>query len=432
MTDMAHKMIRSKIKIAAVATLMLLPMSSVICAPSHSGHKQPQSSLLEQCQGTNVLASVHCGRVPTPVFAKQGVLWLVFAQHGHVYLTQSLDRGATFTAPRVINVVPERIHNDGENRPKIALGLQGDLYVSWTEKTAGKYTGNVRFSRSLDGGKSFSIPITVNNDRSLISHRFDSLVVDGSGRIFITWIDKRDFVAAKTSDTPYSGAAIYYAVSGNRGESFPSNYKLVDHSCECCRIALDLDVQGTPVALWRHVYPVNVRDHAIAYLDVDASPIEETPLRATNDGWIMDGCPHQGPDLAVDRQNKAHLTWFTRGKRNAGLLYGRFDLEKKRLDTQHVLDGGSGASRPRVAVTVNGEVVTAWLRFNGIETELLFSHSSDNGGTWRESHPLASTANASDQPLLLVHEDRVYVSWHTAAEGYRLIEVSTKDAVHAL
>ena len=408
----------------ALASLLVF---SAALAATHGHGKSQGGSLLAECQGADTLPSPHCGQTPTPAFDQHGRLWLAFVQHGHVYLTHSDDQGASFSPPLVVNRAPEPVSSDGENRPKLAVGPGDEIYLSWTRKIPGRYAGNVRFSRSLDGGQSFSIPVTVNDDLAPISHRFDSMILDDQGRIFIAWIDKRDLAAAKQAGTEYAGAAIYYAMSDNRGESFAFNRKLTDHSCECCRIAIDLDADNQVVTLWRHVYPVNIRDHAIARLGADTPPIQGQPVRATDDGWQVDGCPHHGPDLSVDDQHKAHLAWFTQGEKNKGLMYGRFDLKSQQLEFQHSIDSTSAASRPQV-LAVDGSVYSAWKAFNGISTDLMVSVSEDGGQHWTAPLIAAQTENGSDHPLLITNGNQVFVSWHTLAQGYRLIPALQKTA----
>lgn len=410
-------------RLHVICGLMLLGIS-IAQAATHKHPKSPVDSLLKECQGVNALPSPNCGRTPTPAFAKDGRLWMAFVQNSHVYVTHSNDLGQSFKPPMVVNRVPEVIYSDGENRPKLMLGPQGNIYVSWTQKSQGRYAGHIRFARSVDGAKSFEEPLTVNDDLAPISHRFESMAVDSQGRIYITWIDKRDLAKAKKSKVKYTGAAIYYALSEDHGRSFAFNRKVADHSCQCCRIAMDVDANDDVIAMWRHVYPVNIRDHAITRLRVDTLPISGMPVRATNDGWQVEGCPHHGPDLAVGNGNKAHMAWFTQGKKNTGLMYGRFDLASQSLDVQHSIDAASTASRPQVAVAA-GRVYTAWKIFNGDKTELRVRISDDDGLTWSAPHTMAQTADGSDFPVLLTHGDKVYVSWHTRAEGYQLIQVTS-------
>ena len=138
-----------------VIGLALLAMNASEAKMSHDGAKK---SLLPECMGDSALPSPHCGRVPTAVFGKDGKLYVVFSQNGHIYLTISVDQGETFRSPTAVNSIPELIYDDGENRPKIVLGKSSEIFVSWTHKTPGKYSGNVRFSRSLDGGRTFDEP----------------------------------------------------------------------------------------------------------------------------------------------------------------------------------------------------------------------------------------------------------------------------------
>lgn len=394
---------------------------SVCQAAGH--HHAPQGSLLPACQGASALPSPDCGETPSPAFDSKGRLWVAFVEHGHVYVTHSTDTGRSFLPPRVVNPVPEPIYSDGENRPKIALGTKGGLYLSWTKKIEGQYAGDIRFSRSLDGGKRFSEPVTVNDDHAPISHRFDSLSVDHQGRIFIAWVDKRDLQAAKEAGKEYSGAAIYYAMSDDQGASFAFNRKLADHSCECCRVVTDVDAKGV-VALWRHVYPGNLRDHAIARFGPHASPIKGLPPRATDDGWRVDGCPHHGPDLSLDGHDKAHMVWFSQGSKNRGITYGRFDLASERLDFEVPVD--ARGARPQV-LSLGARVVVAWKSFDGEQMELRVMESADRGKNWGKPRVLARTANGSDYPFLLARGEKIFVSWQTRAEGYQLIPVETAE-----
>lgn len=386
-------------------------------------HKGPAQSLVEACLKSSALPSPHCGRTPTSVFSENGDLHTVFSQHGHIYYTKSADQGKTFTASTAVNRTPENIYDDGENRPKIKFGLNGEIYISWTHKTPGRYSGDVRFSRSLDGGQSFDHPITVNSDRAITSHRFDSMSVDKQGDIYLVWIDKRAKNQAKSEGKKYPGSAIYFAVSQNSGESFNANRKLVDHSCECCRIALDNDSNGQVVALWRHVYPTNVRDHAIALLSPNTSSIKGEPVKASNDQWVIDGCPHHGPDLSIDQDNRAHMVWFTQGKRNQGLTYGRFNFAKQTTELEYAIDKTAAASRPQVYA--NGQqVYLMWKRFNGKSMQLLNSYSRDAGKTWSKPVSIANTLNDSDHPDWVVSKQGLFAAWHTQSEGLSMIKVS--------
>lgn len=411
----------------SITILLSLLVFSVVDANvlEHGKHKHSNNkpmSLLSECQNLNVLPSVHCGRTPTAVFANNAQLYVVFSQNGHIYFTTSTDNGKTYQLPTAVNPTPELIYDDGENRPKIVLGKNNEIYISWTHKTKGRYSGDVRFSRSLDGGKTFDKVTTINNNRDIISHRFEAMTVDSQGRIYLIWIDKRDQLEAKKIGQNYIGAALYYAVSNDQGKTFKANQKLFDNSCECCRIAIDNDTKGNVIALWRHIYPVNIRDHAISYIPYDTSVIRHQPMRINNDNWKIDGCPHHGPDLSIDDKNNAHMVWFTQGENNRGLMYGRFNFKNKRTEFKKTIDQSTTASRPQVHV-INDNVFLMWKRFNGKSVELLNIYSIDRGKNWSKQKIIATTGNDSDHPDWVEKNGQLFASWHTQSEGLRLIPV---------
>lgn len=412
-----------------VLLFMAFASHHAVAADKKSGHKHGGRhaagghSLLKQCQGSSAMPAPDCGRAPTAAFDIFGRLWVVFSQHGHIYLGSSDDLGKTFSAPMAVNRVPEKIYDDGENRPKLVFGPRGEMFVSWVHKTPAKYSGDIRFTRSLNGGRSFDEPLTVNDDGLLTSHRFDAMGVDSQGRVYIAWLDKRDLVAAKQAGIEYAGAALYYAVSENRGESFAFNRKVVDHSCECCRTAMAMDSRDRAVVLWRHVYPVNMRDHAIARLSVDSSSLEGMPPRATDDGWQVEGCPHHGPSITMDSDDRAHLLWFSQGTKNQGLSYGRMNLDSGVMEVQHSMDKRPGAGHAWIE-SAEGKLYALWKAFTGQHTELLLSVSADSGETWSSPQAVAHTMDGSDHPLLVRKGELLFASWQTRAEGYRLLPVS--------
>ncbi|CAB1369814.1 sialidase family protein [Denitratisoma oestradiolicum] len=334
-----------------------------------------------------------------------GRLWWAWTEAGHVHVQ---PEGGT--AHRV-NAVPEIVAADGENRPKLAFGPKGEVFVSWTRPLGKPYSGEVRLARSIDGGNSFSPPRTVNDDRREITHRFESMIVDGEGRLWLAWIDKRDQEDAKARRQPYAGAAIYVSSSADGGEHFGPDRKLDDHSCECCRLALTLDPQGRAWGLWRGVLDPNVRDHKLAPLDGTSAPV-----RATASDWRVDACPHHGPALAIGGDGVRHLAWFSGKEGAAGLFYSRLDASGRFLD-KPLSFGGRGAAHPALAIA-GQRLWLAWKRFDGERTVLELMESGDGGEHWSAARIVAMTEGASDQPQLLNGKGQVLLAWRSADQGF--------------
>jgi hypothetical protein len=350
---------------------------------------------------------------------RQGRLWIAAkeaAQDGQFIVVQmSPDLGKTWSAPKRIQSVPEPISAEGENRPKLAFGAKGEMFVTYTKPLAKPYTGEIRFVRSLDGGMHFLPPVTVHANRDVITHRFESLIVDPDGRIFVAWIDKRDIEQAKLRKQKYEGAAVYYAVSEDGGASFKGDFKIADHSCECCRIALALTPDGKVAAMWRHVFEPNIRDHAMAILSPDGKA--GTPERVTFDNWHVDACPHHGPSLAFDAAGRRYQTWFDVAGEDGGVFFAA--VESGGQPGTPLPLGTAQAEHADVAVH-GDEIVVVWKQFDGKSTAILGRVSPDRGKTWKEVE-LARTAGVSDQPHLVTTGSGVLLVWRTQNEGVRVL-----------
>lgn len=351
----------------------------------------------------------------TAAFDARGRLWLATVDHGHILVRQSNDFGNIFSAPARVNPEPERIAADGENRPKLAFGKHGEVYVSWTQSLDVPFAGHVRFAASHDGGATFSPPVTVNDDRAPISHRFDSLIVDGAGRVHLLWLDKRD---KEKAGEAYAGIALYHSVSADDGKTFSANRKLADHTCECCRIAVALDADGMPVAAWRQVYGKNERDHALMRLDDRAEP-----KRLSHEQWALDACPHHGPALTVGPDGVRHAAWFSGALNRTGLFYARAMRDAAFGAPMPFGDNDAQAGHPAV-LSLGRTVFLAWKEFDGKNTVIRLMRSYDGGVAWSAPAVLATTTAASDHPQLLAHGKRAWLGWNTAREGFRLIEVA--------
>lgn len=388
---------------------LLIILCPVEAAPQHDMGKMWQTSLARQPLAV------------TATFDAKGRLWLAAVKDGHVTVNHSDDLGKTYSSPVMVNPEAEFVAADGENRPKILVAGNGNIYVSYTRSLETPFAGNVRFSRSVDGGESFSAPLTINDNLELFTHRFDALGVNGRGQVYVAWLDKRDAAAANRKGGKYSGIAVYYAVSDDEGRSFKSNIKVADHSCECCRIAMAMDSDDYPVIAWRHVYDNNIRDHALVKLDGRMEPV-----RLSHEYWNVAACPHHGPTISIASDGVYHAAWFSNSPERHGLFYANSVDQGKTISAP--LNFGNFESQPAhpYVLSQGSRVYLAWKEFDGESTSVIGMISGDGGKSWSTPKKLASTSDVSDSPLLIGTGSRVYLSWNTKNEGYRLIEIGIK------
>lgn len=378
-----------------------------------SGHRQ-YADKKAHCADGQTSPVIECSETVTATFDNKGTLWLVWVVRDRIYLQSSTDKGVSFSVPVAVNAEPESIAAHGEYRPKIKLDAQGNIYLTWTQNLEKRHTGHIRFSRSVDGGNSFSKPVTVNDNLDVIGHRFDALAVGKNGEIFVAWLDARDKEAAKAGKQEYAGTAVYYAWSDNGGKNFYPNKVAAPHSCECCRLGVEIDADNLPVVLWRHVYDGNIRDHALVKFKDWQTPGPVRRVSAEN--WKIDACPHHGPALSIADSGVYHAVWFSGAADKQGLFYG------------HSKDGGlsyspayrfgnQGAKHPHVLAR-GTQVAVVWSEFDGNDNLLQLIKSTDGGLSWSPPEIVAKTAESADDAFLVSDGENIYLSWQTA-RGYQ-------------
>jgi hypothetical protein len=354
-----------------------------------------------------------------------GKLWRASVHDGFVQVDNSSDLGKTFTKPVKVNQTAMKIGADGEARPKIAV-LAGNIYLTWTQALKTPYAGYIWFARSINGGKTFEKPYIVHTDLAEITHRFDELNVSPNGDITVTWVDKRDLLAAKATGKKYDGAAIYYAVSTDSGKTFAAEKKLADSSCECCRIVTTNKPDGTTVILWRHVFEGSERDHNIA--EIPKAGEKPEPHRATFGHWVIDGCPHHGAALASGGEGKDwwgyHMAYFDGNDRKPGLYYSRMDgVAWVASPAKKFGDNSKQAGHP--AILSSGESVwLVWREIKDGKSSILGMHSDDGGKSWNEARTLANTSQKADYPFLLRHQNKPFLVWNTQQEGLQVLPLT--------
>jgi hypothetical protein len=396
----------------AFRSLLLAGAALLACSSCWSQAQAPIATAATAAPGVHSAHAPRAQLATGAAFAPDGSLWVVALNaQQQLSISRSTDL-VTWSEPRQLDTHGDPISADGENRPKIAFGPQGQAVISYTRPLDKPYTGWIRMLRSSDGGATFSAPFTVHHDTQEITHRFESVGFDGAGALHAVWIDKRDLQAAGKG---YVGAAIYQAVSTDGGQTFGPDTKVADHSCECCRIALTQGADGKLRALWRHVFGSNTRDHAFADLSNSAPNAFK---RATFDEWNIQACPHQGPGLArADATTNPgyHAVWFgirkEKGADVAAVRYARLAADGQPIaNTVRPLPD---AQAEHADVAAMGEkVAIVWRSFQGKETSLKVWLSKDGGKTF-ETRLLATAHGNNDQPHLVANDSRMVVVWRT-------------------
>ena len=393
--------------LSAAALAQSMPQASASAPMHHHGHAAAA------CSGSGLA----CAKSATAVFDDRGALWVAWAAAGSVSVARSTDAGLTFGPPSVVGSPGASLDAGTDARPQIVVDAQGRIVVAYSVFKDKDWNAQIMVASSADSGRTFSQPRSLSADPA--SQRFPALALRPDGRLLAVWIDKRTAAAARSRGVPHAGAALAFAWSDDGGESFTGERIAQDSSCECCRLAVAFDAQSRPLVLYRSIFAGGERDHALLSLANEGEAKAAT--RVAEDHWVIDGCPHHGPSVAVSSDGTVHAAWFTQGRSRQGLFLARSTDGGATFSTPQA--EGNAAQQPgRPALLAQGrEVWLVWKEFDGRYIFIKQRRSSDAGQTWSPERVLAATANSADHPLLIGDGRRVYLSWLTRDEGYRLM-----------
>lgn len=383
-----------------------------------AGHEQHQASEQninadKKINGQQV--DIRCAKIVTAAFAPNGELWRLWSQNQALYYQISIDTGVTFSAVKRIPITGEKVSARNESRPKLAFDSKQGVYLSWASPREKKYSADIRFSYSKDYGKTFSAPITVNNDNLVIGHRFNEMLVNKQGDVSIVWLDSR----LKQANSKSQGSAIYMATANmNNEQGFLANQMLVNGTCVCCRLAVDFNTNGNLAILWRHIYGDNIHEFALTTLTE-----QDTPYQVSHDHWQINGCPHQGGALSIADNNRYHLIWYNQGEKGKGIFYAYSDDAGKTLTSPLVIgEQTAQAAHPHLNEH-NGVVDIVWTQFTGSEHQLWHQRSMDNGQGFSVAKITSMAKIGADRAFILTNKGKSYVSWQRFGQGHWLSQL---------
>lgn len=326
-------------------------------------------------------------------------------EEGDVYITALSAEGKSILPPVKVNdksAPANGIHQS----PGLAIGSKGEIYITWVSPVEGEeFAADIRFARSLDGGKTFLPSIRANDNIAASPKGFESLAIAKDRSIYIAWLDGRD--------KKKGSSAAYFARSSDGGKTFEKNRKLDDNACPCCRTALAVSQDGSVYVSWRKVFEGDIRDMVV----VSSSDYGRTfnqPVVVSEDKWAIQGCPHRGPSMAVDDKGLLYYTWYTEGSDGLPSIYLSISRDGGRTFTpKQMLPSGDRAfpDHPRLAVHKDGIAYLVWEEKTPVLSKILFAtYKVDKG--FSKPEQLSQGVRRSYDPVVgIAHDNTVFAGW---------------------
>jgi len=285
-----------------------------------------------------------------------------------VFLATSTDGGRTFGAPVRVNDVDGDARLNGEQPPRVVLHRR-DVTVVWTTK--GAAGTKLLQARSTDGGRTFAKSAAIPGGDAAGNRGWENATADGSGRVFAVWLDHREMAdpaMAASHHEHHDGAKPDGVAMAQKSKLYIASLDgaaapraVTGGVCYCCKTAITA-ADGAIYAAWRHVFPGNIRDIAFT-LSRDGGRTFAAPIRVSEDKWVLEGCPDDGPAMAVDAQHRIHIVWPTlvseQGAETTALFYAT-SADGKAFSARQRIPTRGMPHHPQIAISAAGTPVVAW------------------------------------------------------------------------
>jgi len=215
---------------------------------------------------------------------------------GDIFVARSDDAGATFgSAIKVASV------------PNLMLGMRrGPRIAAYGDRVTVTVNGDELFAlTSVDGGKTWSEPVTINDVPTSTREGLHDLAGAADGRLFTTWLDLRN-----------GAMELWGAASSDAGRTWGKNEQVYHSSdksiCECCHPTVLFDADGNLAVMWRNA----VDGYRDMWMSTRAKGSAQfTPARKLGEGtWKLNACPMDGGKIVALGAGKFGSVWQRAGE----------------------------------------------------------------------------------------------------------------------
>lgn len=254
--------------------------------------------------------------------------------------------GPGWATPRCVQPTGHTAVAGRQVGPRLAVARDGDIFVSWVDRDRDP-TGDILFSRSPNGGRSFGEPARVNDDESAMTgQEYHGVAVASDGAIGVVWLDERD-----APPTYPNQKQVYFSSSSDGGRTFSKNRALTSSDrgvCPCCRPSISAGDDGALHVIYRD----RVDDTLfIRMLTRAAGESHFSPAVTLSDGWKFPACPVNGPGVAAGPNGTVWAAWVEGEGESEILWWARSDDEGASFTVGKRVNTGDAPSSGVAGVT---------------------------------------------------------------------------------
>ena len=294
-----------------------------------------------------------------------------------------------------------------------AHAINQDLIItSHLKKSAsGTYTYDVILNLQKLSGEKIRENFLLNTDGVKAEHGFVSIMANNEKGFFITWLDGRNTIGKKL-EGDHKPMTIRFAEITDKGDVIKES-ELDASTCDCCQTSIAITNDG-PIVVYRDRSEEEVRD---IYSVKNINGTWEKPNAVHDDGWIINGCPVNGPKVAVNSKNLA-VSWFTVSN-NHPLVNVSFSKNNgNSFGAPLKVNDHDAIGRVDVAFLNDEEVIVSYMEVDDIGTYLRIKKVSFDG---KISEPITISkidgGRNTGVPQLEIIDSEIFIVWTIFLDG---------------
>lgn len=325
-----------------------------------------------------------------------------------IIFARSTDQGNTFS--KLVNLTTG-IRIDSET-PNIAV-FQKNVYVVWTDDSKGNF--DIFFTKSTDGGNTFSKPLNLSNNPGL-SYQ-PSISIDENNTVYIVWTDN--------SQGNYN---ILFAKSVDNGDTFTKPIALGNTNGVSNFPSITTLGNNTVYIVWSHknntdFNPSNTQNQTQTYDVFFTRTFDRGNTISKPVNLSEDPANSQSPVVAVSGRDNVYVLWTD----NSIGTYETFFTRS--------LDGGSTFSKVSVISsniaksislsisTYGNKIFAVWSDNTFGNSEIFFTKSIDNGSTFNMPIQINNDSGTSSvaQITIAPQVSNLYLIWQDDTTGKSMV-----------
>ena len=294
-----------------------------------------------------------------------------------------------------------------------AHAINQDLIItSHLKKSAsGKYTYDVVLNLQKLSGEKIKEDFLLNTDGVKAEHGFVSIIANNKKGFFITWLDGRNTIEKKL-DGDHKPMTIRFAEITDKGDVIKES-ELDASTCDCCQTSIAITNDG-PIVVYRDRGEKEVRD---IYSVKNINGTWEEPNVVHDDGWIINGCPVNGPKVAVNSKDLA-IAWFTVSNDNPLVNVSFSKNNGNSFGAPVKVNDHDAIGRVDVSFLNDKEVIVSYMEVDDIGTYLRIKKVSFDG---KISEPITISkidgGRNTGVPQLEIIDSEIFIVWTIFLDG---------------